>query len=101
MKNEEILPFEHKYQEYLESTALCEISASERDRYGTIPLYVDSKTKANNLREKEQACGCQRQGLWGKGNWTNMDIKVPTSSHVGMQRATNTAQQYTRESRRV
>lgn len=53
MKNEEILPFEHKCLEYLESTVLCEISASERDRYDTVPLYVDSKTKANNLREKE------------------------------------------------
>lgn len=91
MKNEEILPFEHKYLEYLESTVLCEISASERDRYDTVPLYVDSKTKANNLREKEQACGCQRQGLGGKGNWTNMDIKVQTASHVGMQCAANTA----------
>jgi len=91
MKNEEILPFEHnKYLEYLESIVLSEIRASERDRYGAIPLYVDSKTKANNLREKEQTCGCQRQGLGGKGNWTNVDIKVQTSSHVGMQCAINT-----------
>lgn len=45
---------------------LSKINQTEKGKHIMVSLYVESKTKQTH-RNKDQICGCQRQGVEGRG----------------------------------
>lgn len=45
---------------------LSKINQTEKGKHIMVSLYVESKMKQTH-RNKDQICGCQRQGVEGRG----------------------------------